>query len=247
MKGPEVLSGLLKKDTRIMLVAVVLGVVGVILLNTYVKSREKGEEKVFVLAAAHDLAASTILQKGHLGKVAISRANYSDQMFSPDRAGDIINRGLAVDVPRGQPILFSYITMGSAGTMSEALSAERHERAVTVRFGDPMVSLLKTGDRIDIMATVNAGGREVTTSVLPNVYVLSRLGSDVVVRASQDEGRLLIFASEKCHLSFMLRNPLDITIDTTDKDVDFSNIVDMGQRFTARRKERETDPKWKGY
>jgi len=244
LKGPDVTQGFLKKDTRVLLVAIVLGVLGVILLNTYVKGKEKGEEKVAVIAAARDLPQATVLQKGHLQRVDIPRANLSDRMYRPEDVSQLINQGLAVEVPAGQPVLSTYITVGHAGGLSEALSVERHERAVTVRFGDPMTSLLKTGDRIDIMATVNAGGRDVTTMVLPNVYVMNRVGADVIVRAKPDEGRLLIFASEKCRLSFMLRNPQDIAIDTADRDVDFGNIVDMGQRFTAR---RATDPIMRGY
>ena len=247
MKGPDAIQGFLKKDTRILLVAALLGVVGLVLLNMYVKGKEKGEEKVTVIAAARDLPQATVLQKGHLQNIDISRANFSERMYRPEEMSNLMNQGLAVEVPAGQPILSTYVTVGHAGGLSEALSAERHERAVTVSFGDPMTSLLKTGDRIDIMATVSNGGRTVTTSVLPNVYVLNRVGSDVIVRVSSDEGTLLIFASEQCKLSFKLRNPTDIAIDTTNKDVDFSNIVDMGQRFTERRKERETDPLWKGY
>jgi pilus assembly protein CpaB len=103
-------------------------------------------------------------------------------------------------------------------------------RAVTIH-ADPASSfggLLRPGDRVDVLLTVERADQRTTSSILQNVLVLAtgrdtggpRTGeegaaprvSQITLAVNPDQSQVLALAESQGTLTLALRNPEDITI-----------------------------------
>ncbi len=233
----EIGSGMLfKKDIKVFLLAIGLGVVSILLLNAYVKSKEISEEMVTVLVSTREIPAGTKIEKGMLGEKQYPKNLWNENMLGPERKTDIEGMSTNITIPAGVPILANYIAIVPED-FADKLDPQVHEQALRLSLDGP-VELVKPETRIDIHGTFTQP-KEVTKVLLQNVVVLQRIGSDLILKVTRDEALRLKFAATKGKLSFTIRNPKDRDIDTGRKEATMVDIFEVFERLTEERRQRE--------
>lgn len=162
---------------------------------------------------------------------------------------------LLVDVPKGGPILTTYLDYGRSTGSVFAATVPIERRAVTVSVDNVsgVANLIRPNDHIDVMGTFRFPSQTpdqpfemVTVTMLENVTVLavdqnysgSRSGvgrsySTLTLSVDPKMTELLIFAQEKGKLSCALRNPQDVTPVGDRKEINFKYLYDALDVKTA--------------
>jgi len=228
-------SLLVKKDLRIFLTAIGLGLISILLLNVYVRSKEKSEEMVTVLTAARPIPTGTSIEKGMIGDKQIPKYLSNDNIIGPADRELITGRTVKIDVPAGVPLLYNYLSAASAEDITDKLNPG--ERILRISLKGP-VDFIKPNDRIDIIGTFSQP-KDVTKILLQNVVVYDRAGSDLLLIVTFDEVLMLTHAITKGTLSFVPRNPTDRDVDLEKKEATISDIFPLSDKLTQLRKDRE--------
>ncbi|MEO0128679.1 MAG: SAF domain-containing protein [candidate division WOR-3 bacterium] len=215
---------LLKKDLKIFLVAVGLGVVSILLLHYYVSEKTKSEEMVTVVVAAKNIPEGATIEKGMLREKQIPKSVYNSHMYKPaEITTSIVGYSVKINIPEGVPILSDYLLIRKGAKLSELLSAEYHERIKQISLKGP-VDYLKPEDLIDIIGTPKEGSAP-PRILLPKVLVINKAGGDLLLKVSTEEALMLTQAEKVMNLSFIIRSPEDIEVDTGQVDVNFFNYA----------------------
>lgn len=225
-----------------LLLSVVFGLLAAGLAYVYLQKQraDMGEMQAY-------LAASAAIPKG----AKLSRENLAIQRvprkFAPlnaikasDRA-NVIGGEAALDIRKGQVIVWEYVEAGMAGrSLSDRLA--KGERAMTLAVDNisGLSGMIRPNDRVDIIGTFSTGERS-TSCVLNQCVTVLAVGrrteagesdySSVTLKVTPEEAEILTFAQSHGQLRLILRNPKDLDIQPDLPAVDFSNILSL-QRQT---------------
>lgn len=232
MKGKG-LELLFKKDLKIFLVAIGLGVVSILLLNAYVSSKTKSEEMVSVIVAGKDIPEGAVIEKSMVREKQIPKSMFHFHMHTPSDLTIIEGRTAKISIPAGMPILADYILVRKGSGFSEKLNPDFHERVKQLSLKGP-ISYLKSEDLIDIIAIPKEGSK-IPRILLPKVLVLDKAGSDLLLKVSDKEALVLTRAEKEMELSFILRHPEDVEVDTGAIELDFLKDADKVRKERIQR------------
>lgn len=212
--------------------AVVAGVAGFALLSTYkheLEARAAGGAPVAVLTATEDIPLGTPITEDVLAVRELPAAYVEGRHVRADDARKIIGVRVVSGLRAGESLLWTDLQTMSADRRELSGLVQRGMRAVTIRAssGSSLSSLLRPGDRVDVLITTQREGRAVTLPLLQNVMVLAvgnqlsrsgdddrraRLQRDITLSATVAQAQALVHASSGGSLSVVLRNPDDIAV-----------------------------------
>ena len=139
-----------------LMVAVVLGVMSILLVNSYIKNVQEqatyGQEPVEVLAARKDIQAGEELSDDMVERIQIAR-KFKDRVESAVQTGDLkgyLGKRLSESVPAGQMLQRLHFRQGDASFAE--LDLEPGQRAVTLAVDavTGQSTMLRPGDYVDV-------------------------------------------------------------------------------------------------
>jgi pilus assembly protein CpaB len=246
----------MRQDRKILLISVLCGLVAVVLVYMYLKSKEEPYgPPVRILVTASDIMKGEAFTKESIVVKTIPQMLIPPESLGPDQLLTIIDAEASIPLSKGQPILWSYIqTERVIEALSEVLIQEHNERAVTIAVDEisGVAGHIQPNDRVDIIGTftipaTQKGAQAVTKTktILQCVTVLAvgtagrqyrGTPASVTLKVKPAEAELLTFAEQSGRLRLLLRNPNDLEVDENIPVIDFSNLFEMEKRQTRARK-----------
>lgn len=210
----------------------------------------EGAERVYVVAAAVDLPAGTVLRHEDLGRREVFRASVGDQAVRPDELRALLGKRLIHPVRRNDPVLWVHVDAPERLRTGLAPTIKTGMRAISLGIGgEAAVSgLVQPNDRVDILGTFSFPSRThpaqmetATLTVLQDVTILAtgqRMGRDgigaegrafsystVTLEVTPREAELLVFAQHvRGQLTLALRNPEDVSFERDLPEVNFEQL-----------------------
>jgi len=174
------------KQKYILIVSIVAGLLAFWLTGQYLRreqDRMLGESKqVYVIVAAAELPAGSIIKFNDLAKAAVFQSSVGARAVLPDSARDIVGKKLLFNIGRGDPIQWSDIDVPSQGARGLADMVADGMRAVSISVDtiSSVSGMVKPNDHVDILgtfmfpsATATGGVETITLTVLQDVTVLA--------------------------------------------------------------------------
>lgn len=171
------------RSISLIVMAVVLGVIGMLLSMLYLSSRESAlrdllkpkSTPVSVVVASRDLVKGDVLDERTLAIREIPRDFVSDQAVRPGQFESVKGKVLQENLSAGQAVLLSFLGDEFPFDFSDTLADQRRAMTIQIDELNSFSGLLRPGNRIDLMVNSSLGsgsGRNVSP-VLENVEVLA--------------------------------------------------------------------------
>lgn len=224
----------MQTKTRVMLaIAVFMGLMTALLLNSYIKriKQDTGEKLDIarVVVAKKNIAKGTLLVESVLASRPIPlRFLPSDVVFARDYE-IILRQSIQVPLKAGKPVLWSYLSAGQKKTFSKRIPVRK--RAVTIGVDEltGVAGNLSSYDSVDVLLTSinpkSTAAGPVTTTLLQNITILctghrktqdqplssswTKSYSSVTLSLNPLEAELITFAQDYGKITLILRNPDD--------------------------------------
>ncbi|MBR4665680.1 MAG: hypothetical protein IKO93_17585 [Lentisphaeria bacterium] len=205
------------------IVAVVLGLAGVFAVNRIVsKQSVKPEEKIMICAASRTLKANETVSEEYIYPKAVSVSSLPQQYIAYDNRNMVIGQKTLFPIAKNDYILLSNV--GTTSSMSNVLSDG--EWGCPVKFSDTtLLNVIQPGDEIAIIALyqyrqiikrekdVNAKAEEITrqvaTVLYPQVRVLEKRGSSIIISMPPQQAIALTAIQQRAQLFPLLRKAND--------------------------------------
>ena len=228
-----------------LLIAVGAGVAGIALLFAHMRSFEKpasGGDPVSVLIASQEIPIGVAITEEMLAVRDLPESYVEERHIRVADARKVVGVRVNTSVQANESLLWTDLSTGSARRNLSGL-IQSGKRAITVRGEDGTLnSLVRPGDRVDLLLTADRAGQPVTVPLLQNLLVLA-VGDDVGGGASEGgkstsnyarnavtigvtlaQAQMISIATSKGKLTPVLRNPADIAViddlpETTGADV----------------------------
>jgi Flp pilus assembly protein CpaB len=230
---------------RILILAAILGGIGVVLMNFYVRSNVKKIVKISVATATQQIPGGTIIQRNMLVKQEIPKGAIGGNFVSGDDIITVEGRVVGVDMDPGQPLYWNSIIAPGQGGYDRYLRPENRERAFAIPFSGPLAAAVRPGDVIDILGTYTQGNARQAFEVLPAVTVIDRVGTTLVLGVTADE-ELLLLAAQPCNPTLSIRSKKEPKDDLRLKPVKLTDVLpkarELGAERTARLRKEEALP-----
>lgn len=252
-------------NRRRILLAVGMGLVAVLLLFVYIRSKEKeifGGSYVEVLVISQDVSRETPITEKLLSIKKFPAAFVHPNTIYPQNKEIILGQPARYNLQKGQPLLWSDIGKGEGG-LSSMLNPG--ERALTLSVDEisGIAGALKPNDRVDILGIFEIGGKSITKILMQNVTILmvgSNLShgenkedaetnlaksllqgpySSITVAVTPEEAEILTFAQERGKLILALRGQTDLNVNEDLPEISMDSILKVEKELTVRRKERQ--------
>jgi Flp pilus assembly protein CpaB len=150
MAETEKRSLLPKAAGRTLVFAVLIGIVGIILMTLYFRSRNKQLVTVSVALATKPLAEGDTIRQGMLVAKDIPKGAIGGKYVDGKDIIAVEGRVVGVDMDPGQPLYWNAIPLSAQGGYDRYLRPENRERAFAISLpGAPV----RPGDVIDILGT----------------------------------------------------------------------------------------------
>jgi pilus assembly protein CpaB len=256
----------LRLDRRILLIAAACGLVSIVLVFFYLRSKTRAYgEPVPVLMAAVDIQRGDALKKDLLKVEKIAKSFVTPNAIGPEYLTSILDVKAFIPISAGQQILWSYIqTEKTTGFLSDVLNKEQKERAVTIAIDEisGIAGHITPNDRVDVIGTFTLPGTRPnqpsemrTKTILQCVTVLAvgaagaggadqarggyaESATSVTLRLNPEEAELLAFAESNGRLRLLLRNRDDLSVDEQIPVINSGNLFEIEKQQTAKRKSR---------
>ena len=211
---------------RILLIAGVLGITTAILIHTVLvkQTARKADLKVGIMVANQSIPSGSIIEMSMLKTKQAPKDSVSEDTAQTPEA--IVGKVSTRDINMGEPI--SLTSLATKDRLSQVIP--RFMRAVTVAV-DPISGVggfIRTGDRVDVVATFNINSGTLTKTILQNAEVLA-IGTETslpgkkpsqnspqqppsataTLSVSPEEAEKLVLADSKGQLRLMLRPSQD--------------------------------------
>jgi pilus assembly protein CpaB len=212
-----------------------------------------GARRVWVVCAVRDLPADTVLQMTDLNQKESFERDVGKNTVLPDDADQVIGKKLKYSIEKAETLTWSSVDVPFAPTYGLATTVKPGMRAISISVGGAAAvsGLVMPNDRVDVLGSfyfpseTKPGEMEaVTLTVLQDVTILATgqllakqmadaydrrkppaSYSMLTVEVTPREAELLVFAeSMKGHLSLSLRNPSDVSYESTLPDINFARI-----------------------
>lgn len=243
-------------NRRALVIALIVSLVGAALLAIYIRRFEEeasGGEAVKLLVAVKPIEAGTLITEDMMATRSVPRAYLEDRAVLEIEKPKVLGLRVGHTVQAQQTLMWTDLAIAMEKGRSLSSLIQPGMRAVTVRTKggeDKTFALVRPGDRIDVIATMQQGtAGDVRSSVvlLQNVLVLAVGGdtgaevndkptaqqqTDIVLSLSLNvpEAQLLALASEKGVLTVALRNPDDVRVTEGMNDINSSALSDSKAR-----------------
>ncbi len=242
-------------NRRALLIAVIIGIVGVFLLLLYQRRFEleaSGGEKVKLLIAVKRLERGKPITEDMIATREVPIAYVDDRSVREIDKNKILGIRVGNTVKEQNLLLWSDLATGSDEKKDLSSLVLPGYRAVSIRAArdETSISLIRPGDYVDII-TVIGGGNTMTEArasvvLLQRVLVLA-IGSDTSPDAFQDdkpkyqaenlvtlsltlsEAQILALAAERGKIAVAVRHP-DDQQKAGVTDINFSSIIDPKER-----------------
>lgn len=240
-------------------IAIGLGAVGTFLAKRYVglqieqaqAKMQQQTKSIGVVVANHDIAAGDKITSNDVAVRPIPADYVSSDAVLPEKFDAADNHVLGVSVRKGEAILWANLRdFKQQQTFSAELAPGKRAVTFPVDEVNSISGLLSPGDKIDLIASIKKGERNLAFPLLQNVLVLAtgseskdepgnssqnsnelKLNSDqrhfttVTLEASPDDVKKIILAQTAGKLTAVLRNPKDeLTV--------AKNMMDVNNLFT---------------
>jgi|GEM_PF-1100419 Flp pilus assembly protein CpaB len=231
-------SGLLPGNAwRALLLAAVLGFVGIALMSFYIRSRDKKKETITVAVAAQKIDGGSTVTHGALVAKELPKGAIGGNFVSGNDIISVEGRVVGVDMDPGQPLYWNAIPLAAQGGYDRYLRPENRERAFAIALAGALSSAAKPGDVIDIVGTYAEGGSRQAFEVLPAVTVIDKIGATLVLSVTPEE-QLLLLAAQPCNLTMSVRSKKEPKEDMKLKPVKLTDVLPKAKQLGAERAAR---------
>ncbi|MFT3774336.1 MAG: Flp pilus assembly protein CpaB [Minicystis sp.] len=242
-------------NRRALVIALIVSIVGAALLAIYIRRFEEeasGGEPVKLLVAVKPIEAGALITDEMLATRAVPRAYVEDRAVLDTERAKIIGLRVGHTVQAQQTMMWTDLAIAMEKGRSLSSLIQPGMRAVTVRTKgneDKGFSLIRPGDRLDVIATMPGEKQQDQRSsivLLQNVLVLAvggDTGADLTDKPQQQqqemilslsitvpEAQLLALATEKGTITVALRNPDDVRVTEGMSDLNSSALSDTRRR-----------------
>jgi Flp pilus assembly protein CpaB len=219
---------------RTLIIAVLLGVVGIALMNFYFRSRTKKVQWVSVAVATKSIAGGDTIRNGWLVARELPKDVIGGKFVEGKDIIAVTGRVVGVDMDPGQPLYWNAIPLAAQGGYDKYLRPELRERAFALTLAGALSSGTRPGDVIDILGTYSEGGKRTAFEVLPAVTVIDKIGSVLVLSVTPEE-ELLLLAAQPCALTMSIRSKEEPNEDVKMTPVSITEVLPRAKALgTAR-------------
>jgi Flp pilus assembly protein CpaB len=217
-----------------MMIAVLLGVVGIALMNFYFRSRTKKVQWVSVAVATKQIPGGDTIRSGWLVAKELPRDIIGGRFVEGSDIDAVTGRVVGVEMDEGQPLYWNAIPLSAEGGYDKYLRPELRERAFALTLGGVLSSGTRRGDVIDILGTYTEGGKRTAFEVLPAVTVIDKIGSVLVLSVTPEE-LLLLIAAQPTEMTMSIRSKLEPNLDVKMTPVSITDVLPRARELgTAR-------------
>jgi pilus assembly protein CpaB len=220
----------LKANKRLLIVAVIIGIITVLALNQYIKNMQSEEiTSMAVNRATVVVANSTIPQHTRITSEMLTMGSYPEDAVHPEalkNIDDAVGGITRSDIIKGEQILESRVaTDQRPATLSYRVPEDLRAISLPVNEITGVSGYISPGDKVDVLVTYNDENiNEVMTTytVVQNALVMAvgeatkevdneerLLVSTVTVAVSPGQAEVLAYAYLNGSFHFTLRSPLD--------------------------------------
>jgi Flp pilus assembly protein CpaB len=243
MAEPDKAPLIPKGSIRTLAIAVLLGIVGIALMNFYFRSRTKKVQWISVAVATKQIAGGDTLRNGWLIAKDLPRDVIGGKFVEGKDIVAVTGRVVGVDMDPGQPLYWNAIPLAAQGGYDKYLRPELRERAFALTLAGVLSSGTRPGDVIDILGTYSEGGRRTAFEVLPAVTVIDKIGAILVLSVTPEE-ELLLLAAQPCELTMSIRSKLEPNQDIKMAPVSITDVLprakELGTARSARLRQEAT-------
>lgn len=226
---------MLKGSRKYWFIAIVCGLVAAMLVYRYLqdlKTAYSPDNLMQVVVATENIKKDTVISRSQV-KLTQVPAQYVNPA-APHRMENVVGKTAASDITVGEQVLQTRMVTSADKNERLAYAIPRNKRAVTVAVNNisGVAGYVKTGDHVDILATLDismddqgsGNSKAFTVLTLQNIEVLAvgdslelpdknkSAGSKSLTLAVRLEDSLpLVLASERGNLRLLLRPPVDKT------------------------------------
>jgi pilus assembly protein CpaB len=206
-------------------IAMTIGVILLVLYQERFEREASGGERVAVLVAAQDLPLGTVIEEGMLGQRPVPEAYVETRHVPASQAERIVGLRVSSAVRVGESLLWTDLANAEqrrdlSGLVEDGMRAFTIRADETSSFG----GLLRPGDRVDVLLTIEDERHRETAPIAQNVLVLA-VGRDtggrvstsandsvsqVTLSATIEQSQTFALAQREGRISLALRNPEDI-------------------------------------
>jgi len=225
---------------RTLIIAIVLGIVGIALMNFYFRSRTKKVQWVSVAVATKQIAGGDTIRNGWLVAKDLPKDVIGGKFVEGKDIVAVTGRVVGVDMDPGQPLYWNAIPLAAQGGYDKYLRPELRERAFALTLAGVLSSGTRPGDVIDILGTYSAGGGRTAFEVLPAVTVIDKIGSVLVLNVTPEE-ELLLLAAQPCELTMSIRSKQEPNADVKMTPVGMNEVLPRAKELGTAREARLRD------
>ena len=220
-----------------MAIAVLLGIVGIALMNFYFRSRTKKVQWASVAVATKQIAGGDTIRNGWLIAKDLPKDVIGGKFVEGKDIVAVTGRVVGVDMDPGQPLYWNAIPLAAQGGYDKYLRPELRERAFALTLAGVLSSGTRPGDVIDILGTYSEGGRRTAFEVLPAVTVIDKIGAILVLSVTPEE-ELLLLAAQPCELTMSIRSKLEPNQDIKMTPVSITDVLPRAKELGTARSAR---------
>lgn len=215
---------------RAAVISVLVAALASFLVWSYLKRFEdeaSGGPRLQVLTVLRTLEPGAILKDGDIGERAIPQAYVDSRAIRSTDRQRITNLRVSTALDAQQVLNWSDIVSSTDERVMSSL-VQPGMRAVSIHTEGRASSLVRPGDRVDVIATLpqpGGGDHRAGVVLLQNVLVLGRSaagtmaassssneGTDIALSLSLQHSQLLAVAGDKAKLTVALRAPDDVRV-----------------------------------
>lgn len=243
-------------NRRALLIAVVVGILGVFLLLLYQRRFEleaSGGEKVKLLIVVKRLERGKTIPDDAIAVREVPMAYVDDRSIREVDKNKILGLRLGTTIREQQLLLWTDLATGSDERKELSSLVLPGYRAVSIRAArdDTSISLLRPGDYVDVIGVLGASSSEAKSAVvlLQRVLVLA-MGAEtspdamdqkdknvqenlLTLSLTLSEAQLIALAAERGRLTVAVRHP-DDQQKAGVTDINFDSILDPKKRGEIR-------------
>ncbi len=149
----------MNQTARNLIIAIVLGVVGIVLMGSYLNRQKakivKGQEQVKVLVAKKDIPAGTSASKldegGYVETAEVNRDSLPPQALS--KLSDVKKLSVNVPIYAGDYITRTKFERAAGLNPTDQISGTKRLISIPISPAGSVARMIKPGDRVDILAS----------------------------------------------------------------------------------------------
>ncbi|RPI27751.1 MAG: Flp pilus assembly protein CpaB [Acidobacteria bacterium] len=163
---------------KMLIVAVVLGIVAVIAVNLYVRRVETSytSDQIVVYRAKAALTVGKPVNMKNVEKVTLSRKAFgsASKVAVTERDAPLLQAAVvAKPIGTGDILLFTHFDRAIDGGLRERIPAGMRAMSISVSEAGSVGYFVQPGDRVDVMGTMNMQEQLITRTILEDVQVLA--------------------------------------------------------------------------